>query len=478
MDDSQASKADDRSALPWAIFAMIGLANYAPPRSCKVYTPRKLAEAMVAAAGVTAGTDWLEPSSGAGVFIDVMHESAIPRSRITAIDLARKTHEIDSLARTFRGVDYLAWTTAEPRQFDRIIGNPPYVPFDELPRKARSIAQAVEFGTNNCSLPGTANLWAAFVAAAVRQLRPDGSLAFVLPAAWDYADYASGLRAWLPTLFREFHVFRCARPLFEEVEEGSVVILGRGFGSQGSGVQRHECENVDLVIAALLAASPRQAHVQQAQEATVRGVCLGEIAEIRIGAVTGDNPYFLLTEEDRLAHKLPTTALQPTVTRASHICAGAITNARWNNLRDSNERIWLFRPPDSLLKTHSVARYLRLSAQEGGCNRTRKKVSNRTPWHRTPLPQPPHAFISGMAGTTPRLCLNRATNLTATNTLYVVRFSPKLAASERLRVAEAFQSAEVATQICDLGRRYPGGLLKLEPSDICKIRLPGVFRNR
>ncbi|MEO8350574.1 MAG: hypothetical protein ABI680_02515 [Chthoniobacteraceae bacterium] len=458
---------------------MIGLANYAPPRSCKVYTPRKLAEAMVTAAGVTADTDWLEPSSGAGVFIEVMRENAIPRSRITAIDLARKTHDTDSLATTFRGIDYLAWTIAKPRQFDRIVGNPPYVPFDELPIKARSVARTIGIGTDNCLLAGTANLWAAFVAAAVRQLRFGGSLAFVLPAAWDYADYASGLRAWLPTLFREFHVFRCARPLFEEVEEGSVVILGRGFGTQGRDVQRHECENVDLLIAALLAASPAQEKLrkEESRKATMGGVCLGEIAEIRIGAVTGDNPYFLLTEEDRIAHNLPTTALQPVVSRASHICTNAITSAQWKKLKDSNERIWLFRPPDSLLTTRSVARYLQLSAEEGGCKRTRHKVSIRTPWHRTPLPRPPHAFISGMAGNAPKLCFNRVKNLTATNTLYVVRFSPKLAPGDRLHVAEALQSPVVTSQLVGLLRRYPGGLLKLEPSDFCNIRLPNVFKN-
>lgn len=456
---------------------MIGLANYAPPRSCKVYTPRKLAEAMVAAAGVSADTDWLEPSSGAGVFIEVMRENAVPRSRITAVDLARKPHNADSLATTFRGLDYLAWTITKPRQFDRIVGNPPYVPFDELPIKARKIARTIEIGTDNCLLPGTANLWAAFVAAAVRQLRVGGSLAFVLPAAWDYADYAKGLRAWLPTLFREFHVFRCARPLFKEVEEGSVVILGRGFGTGRSAVHRHDCENLDLLVAALLAASPVDGTLchEESGNTAVPGVCLGDVAEIRIGAVTGDNPYFLMTEDDRVAHDLPTAALRPVVSRASHICTDSITSSQWKKFRNSNERVWLFRPPDSLLTSCSVGRYLRLSAEKGGCNRMGQKVSIRTPWHRTPLPTAPHAFISGMTGQTPKLCFNQVRNLTATNTLYVVRFSPTLNQRNRVRLAEALNSAEVATQLTSLVRRYPGGLLKLEPSDLSGIRLPEEF---
>src|SRR5260221_3344917 len=156
------------------------------------------------------------------------------------------------------------------------------------------------------------------------------------------------------------------------------------------------------------------------------GVRLGDIAEIRIGAVTGDNPYFLLTEEDRMAHNLPTTALQPVVSRVSHICTEAITGSLWKKLRDSNERIWLFRPPDSLLTTRSVARYLRLSAEEGGCNRTAQKVSIRSPWHRTPLPEPPHAFISGMAGGRPQNFLHPVKKFKAINILYITRISSKL----------------------------------------------------
>ncbi len=176
-----------------------------------------------------------------------------------------------------------------------------------------------------------------------------------------------------------------------------------------------------------------------------------------------------------MAHNLPTTALQPVVSRASHICTEAITGSLWKKLRDSNERIWLFRPPDSLLTTRSVARYLRLSAEEGGCNRTAQKVSIRSPWHRTPLPEPPHAFISGMAGGTPKLCFNRVKHLTATNTLYVMRFSPKLTSLDRARVAESLQKPETIAQVASLLRRYPGGLLKLEPSDFCALRLPAEF---
>src|SRR5260221_8996850 len=92
-----------------------------------------------------------------------------------------------------------------------------------------------------------------------------------------------------------------------------------------------------------------------------------------------------------------------------------------------------------LLTTRSVARYLRLSAEEGGCNRTAQKVSIRSPWHRTPLPEPPHAFISGMAGGTPTTFFNPVKNFIATNTLFVMRFFPKLSFLDLVPVGEYLQ---------------------------------------
>ncbi len=101
---------------------------------------------MVTAAGVTADADWLEPSSGAGVFIEVMRENAIPRSSCCH----------DLCAEDPRGADYprddvsrnrlSCLDDSQARQFDRIVGNPPYVPFDELPSKPAQLLGQSESG--------------------------------------------------------------------------------------------------------------------------------------------------------------------------------------------------------------------------------------------------------------------------------------------------------------------------------------------
>src|SRR5262249_48945916 len=63
-------------------------------------------------------------------------------------------------------------------------------------------------------------------------------------------------------------------------------------------------------------------------------------------------------------------------------------------------------------------------------------------------------------------------NLTATNTLYVANFRESATRQEMARVGLSMLSSEVFDQWVALGRKYPDGLLKLEPSDLSSLLVP------
>src|SRR5205085_11014878 len=63
-----------------------------------------------------------------------------------------------------------------------------------------------------------------------------------------------------------------------------------------------------------------------------------DVIQIRLGGVTGDARYFLLTEQERIAFDLPTTSLRPVVSRAHHLSAGRIVSADWRELNEMEER--------------------------------------------------------------------------------------------------------------------------------------------
>jgi hypothetical protein len=60
-----------------------------------------------------------------------------------------------------------------------------------------------------------------------------------------------------------------------------------------------------------------------------------------------------------------------------------------------------------------------------------------------------------------------------TNTLYIVNFTnPHLTLPERLGVAMSLLTSNVRDQMRRNGRTYAAGLLKFEPSDLTRLRVP------
>ncbi len=449
-----------------------------PPETCKVYTPHGLASAMVRALGIERGHKWLEPAVGRGVFLDVLNSNGIAPSDIVAIDLDTARYPSHLQARVFRGIDFLKWSSTTLERFDRIVGNPPYIPLTRVHSSIRRIAiQNLALDGNRS---GTANTWAAFLSCSLNLLSEGGSMAFVLPSSWDYADYAEGIRKQIYRSFRSVEVYRSLRPLFTEVKEGSVVLVCREFGAPTRDVIRREYEDGDALVAALKKRTIGKTlsvgnQTKSSERKTVR---FRDLFDLRIGAVTGDSRFFLLDQTHAKQHRLPREALTPILTKSRQLKWASITNSRYKSLVKEDERIWLFRPTHEVLHVRSVRKYLALDPKVGGCNRAAFKVSQREKWHQVALVPQAAAFLSGMSKVGPWICINRCGELTASNTLYVLQAKKPLGPQKLAAWAISFLSSFSRNQLNDRGRRYAQGLLKYEPSDIADVMLivPKKFR--
>jgi hypothetical protein len=71
----------------------------------------------------------------------------------------------------------------------------------------------------------------------------------------------------------------------------------------------------------------------------------------------------------------------------------------------------------------------------------------------------------------PSLAFRDMDGLTATNTLYTMRFRPFVTPESRYAVGVLFLTRDVREQLRRDGRVYPGGLLKFEPENIYNVRL-------
>lgn len=435
------------------------------PASCRVRTPATLARAMVSAVGVDG--DWLEPAAADGVFLQAARELD-GRRTLLGLELEPGPWSPDVRG----GIEFLSWSTQTAARFDVVVGNPPYARLARVSSEVRNSATSVPVEPGCEPIDGRANLWYAFVVASLRVLRAGGCMAWLLPAAWEYADYAKPLRELLPSLFGELITIRARKPLCEGVEDASVVLIARSWKARPERVDRYEVPD----LAGVLRTLERLEDTSRAPASTsvVPGAqgsqALGDLVDLEIGAVTGSTRYFLLTEERRRTLSLPGAAVRPVLSRHSHLSAGVVDHTVWSALRDAGERVWLFSPGDQI--DQATADYLALPPDAGGCDRGGYKISRRDPWYQVPLPRVPDAFLSPSVASGVRFSLSGLQGLTATNTLYTVRFRHDLAWPDRCTLALALLSKRVTDWVAARARRYPGGLQKLEPSDFLELPVP------
>lgn len=447
------------------------------PASGTVYTPAQIASAMVSSLGDEPEALWLDPCVGLGAFPTALAARGVPRERITAFDIEPQSAQADKYAQVHRSKDFIEWSEQACLQFDRVILNPPYVALSRIHGAPREAALRI-VGLNGIPLSLKANYWSVFLLASLRVLRPGGSLCAILPASWDFAMYARHLREEVPRRFASTFVLRSRSPLFGDVQDGSVVLVARNYRETSAigRMNRIEVATREQLVASLNEL-PAPSHPSNRMGAFATGekaksVPLSRVMDLRLGGVTGDAGYFLLSESQRIELELPLTSVQAVVTRARHLQSAVLDKRVWERLRQRNERVWLFRPPNGLLKHPKVLSYLSLEQSKGGCHRERWKVQSRDPWHRTPLPSPIHGFMSGMSRHGPCIVLKNMERLSATNTLYVVRFRVARSVEERASWCLSFLTSDVRTQINSRGRLYADGLLKFEPNDLSSIELP------
>lgn len=445
-------------------------------------TSGSLASAMVRALGDAPQAKWLEPSHGDGAFLSALATMGVPRRRIWAVDLHRRGRPHDAFAQTQRGMDFLQLQWQGPRQFDRIIGNPPYLAIERLAGSLRNAAVAVRTPAGG-TVGANANTWYAFVCRSLELLAPGGSMAFVLPAAAEFASYCTEARTSLIDHFESIDSFRLRQTPFEDALDGNVILIARErkpIDQLSRGIYRRKVvDDLDALTSVLESNSLGQPQrcPPQSQHDQSTGQAVSDVARVRIGAVTGDAKFFLMSSDRRRELGLPHRACRPVLTRSRHLDSAFVDRQTFRSLQNDGERVYMFSPPDHLLEDAAVQRYMRRPVSVGGCLRTRRKVRERPYWYRPIMPPPVDAFVSGMSGGGLFLTINRMPTLRATNTLFVVQMREGQGKDAVLELAIALLSSQSQRQIERKRRWYAGGLQKIEPGELAAVSIPWPVRD-
>ena len=368
--------------------------------------------------------------------------------------------------------------------FDAVVGNPPYIRYQQFRGEARgkSLEAALAAGVR---LTGLASSWAAFVIHASQFLKPEGRLGLVLPAELLSVNYAAEVRRFLLGRFSRVRLVMFDTRVFPDVLEEVVLLLAEGSGGAASfevfqardlaelaRLDTHAWTGFDL--GAIDKWTP--ALLSQASFGVYQALCrqgafspLLGWGETYLGAVTGANGFFALTQAEADALRLPARdLLKISPPGARHLSGLSFSEAQWQALRDGGGRCWLFYP-GSEKPGAAARRHIGHGERDGVPAAYKCRV--RKPWWRVPLVAEPDLILTYMNHDRPRLVSNEA-GAGILNSVYGVTLKPRLRELGRALLPLAALNSVTLLGAEMVGRAYGGGLLKLEPREADTLPVP------
>ena len=197
---------------------------------------------------------------------------------------------------------------------------------------------------------------------------------------------------------------------------------------------------------------------------------LSEFATVRIGLVTGANNHFIRSKHDLDTLDVPQEARHPIVARTRWLSGLALDTGDHEELVEKGARALLVRPPDSA-DGPVVGSWI----EEGLAEKVdgRYKCALRDDWFRVELPPTPDAFATCTRLGSPLLVLNCG-SCHCSNAIHRVQWKADLPVAAEA-VAVGFLTSAVGLWAELHGRRYGGGVLKIEPGTLSRIPVPLVL---
>lgn len=458
------------------------------------FTPQPVARFIADWAVSSVDDAILEPSCGEAIFLheagrDGRHGGALEGVELHAPSAAEseRTLRADGIRATIRSGDFFELTPTGA--YDAVIGNPPYVRYQDFSGEARlkSRAAALRAGV---ALTGLASSWAAFTVHSALFLKPGGRLGLVLPAELLSVNYAAEVRRFLMQHFRSVGLVLFVDRVFPGVQEDVVLLLADGFDPSGTKGTDH-CDIFQVQDAAALSGSglgrkwtpsspsakwsglmlSASADSAYTDAATSSGFSqLQAWGDTTLGMVSGNNKYFALSPARVIElGLLPGDVIRLSPPGSRHLRGLSFTNDSRTALGDQGAATWLFRPA----KEPSAAAGKYIEAGEAASVHLAYKCRVRTPWWRVPYVRPADLFLTYMNADTPRITTNRA-GAHHLNSVHGIFLRPEHRSTGTQLLPLASLNSITLLGAETVGRAYGGGMLKLEPREADVLPVPSV----
>ncbi|MBN2006279.1 MAG: class I SAM-dependent methyltransferase [Anaerolineae bacterium] len=381
-------------------------------------------------------------------------------------------------------------TLVKGRQyFDVVIGNPPFIRYQNFPEEHRRIAfnMLQQAGLHPNRL---VNTWLPFLVVGSLLLKDAGRLAMVVPAELFQVDYAAEVRQFLSDYFSRVTLVTFRRLVFEDIQQEVVLLLAERNHNPNSGIRVVELDAIEglatLTLAELNAAAlkpmdhstekwtqyfldPEEIHLLREMRVHPSITLADQVLDVDVGIVTGRNAFFVLSQNEVKQYDLE-PYLERMVSRSAHLI-GAIFDANdWQTNVAARLPAFLFTPNDAPLEALPEALQQYIALGEAKEYHKGYKCRIRKRWYIVPSVWIPDAFLLRQVHAYPKLVFNTA-QTACTDTIHRVRFLNGVngrAVTAAYLNSLTFAFAEVT------GRSYGGGVLTFEPSEVERLPLPLV----
>ncbi len=471
------------------------------------YTPKPIAN-FLASWAIQSPTDKiLEPSYGDGTLLEAAIETLI-RCGANTTEIAHLIYgvEIDPLeARKaverirvltypasqiqLHNGDFFAYCKThltDKHLFDAVIGNPPFIRYQNFPEEHRNIAfylmQRAGLHPNRLT-----NSWVPFLVASTLLLNETGRLAMVIPAELLQVNYAAELRYFLSRYYKRLTLITFRKLVFEGIQQEIVLLLGEKNGTEHVGIQTVELEGIDDLNLydhtatngnvkemdhsnekwTMYFLEEEELHLLRRLQADLRITIARDVIDVDVGVVTGLNEFFVLTEQQVNEYKLRQYT-QSIVGRSFQLQGIIFSHADWITSVEKHLPGFLLNVPDVPFSSlpHELQRYIKGGEDKEFHKGYKCRIRNH--WYVVPSVWIPHAFMLRQVHNYPKIILNDAA-ATCTDTIHRVKL--RTGASDRV-VAAAFLNTLTFAFSEVIGRSYGGGVLELEPNEAEKLPLP------
>jgi len=472
------------------------------------YTPKLIADFLARWAICAPDAEVLEPSCGDGMLLLAAAEALI-ECGANALEVACHLHGVEydqqeahkaggrlrllnipDTSGLLHVGDFFAYCKsrlAEKQLFDAVIGNPPFIRYQNFPEDQRLIAFGL-MARAGLKPNRLTNAWVPFLVASSLLLRPHGRLAMVIPAELLQVNYAAQLRCFLSEYYSNITLITFKKLVFDGIQQEVVLLLGERNGDERTGVRTIELDEInDLAFYEHTVVSPHdlkpmyhstekwtQYFLDKEEIELLRALryhphltSAGDVIDVDVGIVTGLNEFFVLTEQQVKDFALEAYT-QPIVGRSGHLQGIIFAEMDWLNNVGKQFPAFLLNLP--ALPLNRLPRPVQdyVASGEQRQFHTGYKCRIRNPWYVVPSIWAPDAFMLRQIHQYPKIILNH-TSATSTDTIHRVRLRN---GTKVETVVLAFLNSLTFAFSEVIGRSYGGSVLELEPNEAENLPLP------